>query len=326
VTDGNALLTPELGRTLVGREPWDFDWELPAADLASNPFGPRVAALPVLGRRALLAATLSGHLSLLQLAAVADSAAVEDLLAVGLLAVGKSVRPSHPLLAAAVRRRSTARERRALHRDLAELVTDLIEALLRLGRIAEAVPVAGRLRDLAEDQGHPWGLATANRCDAAIVLASRYDEEAASRLEAAAAALGELGLAFDRARSLLWLGQAARRATKRAAARRFLEASAAAFDELGSGGWAEHARGELARLGTRRPTPSGQLTAAEQRVADLAADGLSNKEIARHLFVAVHTVEVHLAHAFAKLGVRSRTQLAGRLAVQGSPPERRRPS
>ena len=124
VTDGNALLTLELGRTLAGREPWDFDWELPAADLASNPFGPRVAALPVLGRRALLAATLSGHLSLLQLAAVADSAAVEDLLAVGLLAVGKSVRPSHPLLAAAVRKRSTARERRALHRDLAELVTD----------------------------------------------------------------------------------------------------------------------------------------------------------------------------------------------------------
>jgi DNA-binding NarL/FixJ family response regulator len=46
----------------------------------------------------------------------------------------------------------------------------------------------------------------------------------------------------------------------------------------------------------------------------LAAEGLSNKEIARTLFVTVHTIEVHLSHAYAKLGVRSRTQLAGRLA------------
>jgi DNA-binding NarL/FixJ family response regulator len=50
-------------------------------------------------------------------------------------------------------------------------------------------------------------------------------------------------------------------------------------------------------------------------VADLAVRGLSNKEIAQALFVTVHTVEVHLSHAYAKLGVRSRTQLAGRLAT-----------
>jgi DNA-binding CsgD family transcriptional regulator len=56
------------------------------------------------------------------------------------------------------------------------------------------------------------------------------------------------------------------------------------------------------------------LTPAEQRAVDLAATGLSNKEIAQALFVTVHTVEVHLSRAYAKLGVRSRTQLAGRLA------------
>ena len=55
-------------------------------------------------------------------------------------------------------------------------------------------------------------------------------------------------------------------------------------------------------------------TPAEQRVAELAADGLSNKEIARTLFVTVNTVEVHLTHAYAKLGVRSRAQLPGRLS------------
>ena len=51
----------------------------------------------------------------------------------------------------------------------------------------------------------------------------------------------------------------------------------------------------------------------------LAASGLSNKQIARRLFVAVHTVEVHLAHAYAKLGVHSRAQLASRLAAQAPP-------
>jgi DNA-binding CsgD family transcriptional regulator len=134
-----------------------------------------------------------------------------------------------------------------------------------------------------------------------------------ARLAAAAAALGELGLGFDRARSLLWLGQTARRARKRTAARQYLDAAAGAFAELGADGWAEHARAELARLDGRRPQ-SSTLTPAEQRVAALAAEGLSNKQIARRLFIAVHTVEVHLAHAYAKLGVRSRTQLANHLA------------
>ena len=192
---------------------------------------------------------------------------------------------------------------------------DLVEALLWLGRTPEAAEVTGRLRDLAERQRHPWGLATADRCSAALSLASAYAEEAAARLAAAAAALGELGLGFDRARSLLWLGQAARRAGQRAAARRCLEAAAAAIDGLGCAGWAGRARAELAGLGIRGPARPGELTAAEQRTAALAAGGLSNKEIARHLFIAEHTVEVHLTHAYAKLGVRSRSQLASHLAA-----------
>ena len=88
----------------------------------------------------------------------------------------------------------------------------------------------------------------------------------------------------------------------------------AAFDELGSPGWAEDARSELSRVSARRPRPPGELTPAERRVADLAAGGLSNKEIARSLFVTVPTIERHLTHAYAKLGVRSRAQLAGRLS------------
>jgi DNA-binding NarL/FixJ family response regulator len=98
-------------------------------------------------------------------------------------------------------------------------------------------------------------------------------------------------------------------------ARRSLEQAAAAFDELGSPGWADQARVELSRVGARRPRAEGELTPTEQRVATLAAEGLSNKEIAATLFVTVHTVEAHLSHAYRKLGVRSRGQLARRLAL-----------
>ena len=79
---------------------------------------------------------------------------------------------------------------------------------------------------------------------------------------------------------------------------------------MGAKVWAERARDELERVGGRRPAAAGELTAAERRVSELAASGLSNKEIARTLFVSVHTVEVHLSHAYAKLGVHSRAQLA----------------
>ncbi len=191
---------------------------------------------------------------------------------------------------------------------------DLVEALIALGMLTEAAAVTTTLRDLAESQQHPWGLATADRCTAAVALASAYDEAAADQLAAAAAALGDLGLAFDRARSLLWLGRAARRFRKRSVARHHLEAAATEFAELGSPGWAEHARAEMARLGARRNPRASELTAAEHRVAALAAEGLSNKQIAAQLFIAVHTVEVHLAHVYAKLDVRSRTQLANLLA------------
>src|SRR5262249_57295812 len=95
------------------------------ADLAGNPFGARMARLPVPARRALLATALSGHLSLARLRAVADPAAVEDLLADGLLVRdGERVRLSHPLLAAAARRGSRARQRRALHLALAGVAED----------------------------------------------------------------------------------------------------------------------------------------------------------------------------------------------------------
>jgi DNA-binding NarL/FixJ family response regulator len=193
---------------------------------------------------------------------------------------------------------------------------DLVEALIELEELDEARAVAERLRRLADEQRHPWATATAQRCEAMLQLAaSPRAEQPVAALARAAAAYGALRLPFDQARTLLALGRSERRARRWGSARAALEDAAAALDELGSPGWAEQARSEVGRVGARRPQVEGQLTPAEQRVVELAAEGLANKEIAQRLVVTVHTVEAHLTRAYAKLGVRSRAQLAARLAA-----------
>ena len=127
-----------------------------------------------------------------------------------------------------------------------------------------------------------------------------------------AAGCAALGLRADAARTRLKAGTVARRRRAWAAAREDLEAAAAAFDAQDAAGWAALARGELERVGARRPRPAGELTPAEARVVALAAEGASNKEIAAALHVTVNTVEGHFTRAFGKLGVRSRSQLAAR--------------
>jgi DNA-binding NarL/FixJ family response regulator len=194
---------------------------------------------------------------------------------------------------------------------------ELVEALAELGELDTALAVTERLRKLAEQQQHPWGLVSAERCAALTQLASDPNAEAAAALVQAADDYQRLGLRFDQARSLFCAGRALRRARKWGAARNSLEDAIATFEQLGSEGWAEQARSELARVGARRPSPSGELTAAERRVAALAAEGLSNKEIAQALYVTVNTVERHLSHAYTKLGVNSRTRLAARLSASG---------
>ena len=194
---------------------------------------------------------------------------------------------------------------------------ELVEALAELGGVNEARTVADRLRQLGEQQAHPWARASAERCDATVsLLGGPYAESAASKLREAAAGLERLEMPFDSARCLLVLGRAQRRAKQWRAARETLELAVARFGALGSEGWAERARRELERVGGRQ-RGSGELTPSERRVAELAAEGLSNKEIASTLYVTVNTVEVHLARAYAKLGVRSRARLAGRLAPGG---------
>jgi DNA-binding CsgD family transcriptional regulator len=197
---------------------------------------------------------------------------------------------------------------------------ELVEALLERGEVEAARLVTARVEERAEQQDHPWGRVTARRCASHAALALVYDEAAVTGLERAAEEYARLGLCFDAARSLLALGREQRRSRKWGAARATLERAAAAFDALGSPGWAEEARSELERVGARRPSPAGELTPTERRVAELAVQGLANKEIAQALVVSVSTVEFHLSNTYSKLGVRSRTQLAGRLAAPTEPP------
>jgi DNA-binding CsgD family transcriptional regulator len=192
---------------------------------------------------------------------------------------------------------------------------DLAEALSEAGRAGEAEEVIGRLAGLAAAQQHPWGLATADRSAAVAALAHGYDEAAAAQLAEAAAAYRALGLGFDAARALLLLGRSQRRAKKRAAARRSLGQALSAFEQLGCPGWAQAAAAELDRVSGRRAAPAGGLTPAEQRVAELVASGLSNKEVAAQLFVSASTVDTHLRGVYAKLGIRSRTELVRRLSA-----------
>jgi len=111
------------------------------------------------------------------------------------------------------------------------------------------------------------------------------------------------------------LGRTQRRFKKWAAARQSLEQARWEFERLGCPGWAQAAAAELDRVSGRRAAPGGGLTPTEQRVADLVASGLSNKEVAAQLFVSVYTVEAHLSRVYAKLGIRSRTQLARALGA-----------
>jgi DNA-binding CsgD family transcriptional regulator len=194
------------------------------------------------------------------------------------------------------------------------VVPHLVAALIEEGELHEASAIVDRLAELAEKQEHPWGLATVLRCRALLRYGSGADAEPADAdLERAATAYERLGLRFDAACSLLVLARAQRRRRKWAAARSALERAAATFADLGADGWREQVIAELSRVGGRRSAAPGELSETELRVARLAAQGRSNKQIASELYVTVHTVEKHLSHVYTKLGVRSRGQLAAAL-------------
>ncbi len=189
---------------------------------------------------------------------------------------------------------------------------DAIEALVALGRLEEAEARLSLLERWSGRLDRPSAHAAAARCRGLLLAAQQGPEEALAPLRQAADSARQAAMPFEEARTLYALGRAQRRAKEKRQARTTLERALALFESLGAELWTDTVRAEMARIGGRAPSP-GELTPTERRVAELAAEGRSNREIAAAMFVTVKTVEFHLRHVYAKLGVRSRAQLARRL-------------
>jgi DNA-binding CsgD family transcriptional regulator len=196
--------------------------------------------------------------------------------------------------------------------SISGVVQNEIEALVATGELDTAAAVAREVEAIGLRGGRLWHLAVAARGRALVASALSDYEGAATAVEEALRAHEDLPQPFERARTLLAGGLVERRAKHWAAARAQLAAALEAFDALGAAAWAERTADELGRLPGRRPN-TRELTATELQVAELVADGLSNKEIAARMFVSVRTVEANLTRAYAKLGVQSRVELARRL-------------
>jgi DNA-binding CsgD family transcriptional regulator len=190
---------------------------------------------------------------------------------------------------------------------------DAIEAAVGAGDVDWARMRLAELEPSVEATGNALGQVRAARCRGLTATAVRDYPAARDAFADAVGAHERLPDPLERGRTLLALGQTQRRAGSRRLARASLEHALAVFDELGAGLWRDQAEAELSRLGGR--TSDGRtLTGAEERVAQLVADGKTNREVAAALFVTERTVETHLTSAYRKLGVRSRSELAQRLA------------
>ena len=193
------------------------------------------------------------------------------------------------------------------------LLPELIEAAVRSDQQQVACSAFATLADRTSAAATPWALGIRARCQALLYDDSEAEAaylEAISQLERSRAAV-------DLARAHLLYGQWLRRGRRRRDARVHLRTADDMFHAMGAASYAEQAGGELRATGerARKRTPDTErnLTPQEARIADLAAGGATNSEIAEQLFLSASTVDYHLGKVFRKLGVRSRTELAHQL-------------
>jgi class 3 adenylate cyclase len=185
-----------------------------------------------------------------------------------------------------------------------------VESLVALGEVDRAREVLERLGARGRVFPRLWIDATLPRTRA-LMLAAEGD------VQGALAALAELDL--DRAATLpldlgwtfLVQGRLCRRARQRRAAAEALQRALQIFERLGAPTWVEQTRAELERVGLRRAKQ--ELTATERRVAELAASGLTNREVAAQAYMSPKTVEANLARVYRKLGIHSRAELGARI-------------
>ena len=157
--------------------------------------------------------------------------------------------------------------------------------------------------------GQPAWLALRSRCRA---LVARDGDTADGHFREALRQHGRGDGDFARAHTQLLYGRDLRRRRRPGAARDHLRSAAETFTILDARPWAAQAGVELRAAGAAVPSRAagGELTAQQERIARLVADGATNREIAQQLYLSPRTVDHHLRNVFARLGVRSRTELA----------------
>lgn len=184
-------------------------------------------------------------------------------------------------------------------------------ALARLGEHEEGRRHADRELETAQTFGAPRAIGVAL---AARGAAEPEPARALPWLERAVEALEGSAAPLEWARAQLELGTLLRRARRRADSRPPLRHALELAHRCGATGLASRARDELeasgARLGRERLSGVESLTPRERQLAELAAEGLSNPQIAARAFVSRKTVETHLSAVYRKLGIGSREQLA----------------
>lgn len=194
---------------------------------------------------------------------------------------------------------------------------DLVEACIRTGQLDEAKQVLANFEQQAEQTGRAWALAAAARCRGLMADPDRFEEQFRNAL----AYHDKAPMPFERARTELCFGEMLRRGRRRSDARQHLRLALKTFDELGAEPWATFARNELGAtgeaIGPRRMPASQSLTPQELQVSLAVAEGATNREAAAHLFLSPKTIEAHLRNVYAKLEIRSRTELVGLFARQG---------
>jgi DNA-binding CsgD family transcriptional regulator len=190
---------------------------------------------------------------------------------------------------------------------------DLVEAAVRIGEPDRAAVALRRFEQWAGRAGQPWIDALVLRCRALLAP----DPEAGKLYAAALDAHQRDDRPFERARTQILYGEWLRRARRKTDARTQLRGALEIFDRLGAEPWSGRAATELEATGVTSapghgrhgPGTLGQLTPQELQIVRLAAQGLSNRDIAAQLFLSPRTVGYHLYKAYPKLGVAARSEL-----------------
>lgn len=193
---------------------------------------------------------------------------------------------------------------------------DLVEGAAAAGQLDRARAVLAVLEEAMRVVPRPWVAVMAAR-GRALVLAAEGDLDGAD--DAARAALVEserLPMPFERARTELIAGRIARRRKEKRRAVEHLGRAIDGFRAMGAAAWLTIAEADLARSGRRAVDVDG-LTETEDRVARLAAGGLTNREVGEAAFLTAKSVEGVLARVYAKLRIHSRAELGAWLAEQG---------